>query len=60
MAAVEGHRFDPVDRLFWRNNALDFSSPAMLLKSLGSRASRPELVRARESEDQMVLACFWF
>ena len=56
VAAVEGHRFDPVDRLFWRNNALDFSSPAMLLKTLGSRAPRPELVRARESEDQMVLA----
>jgi len=54
--AVESHRFDVVNRIFWRNRDLDMSSARALLKSLDRPAPRPELIRAREGEDQMVLA----
>ncbi|WP_419728393.1 helicase-related protein [Lichenicola sp.] len=32
--AVEAHRFDPLEQLFWRNDALDLSGPDALLSSL--------------------------
>jgi ATP-dependent RNA helicase SUPV3L1/SUV3 len=54
--AVESHRFDVVKRLYWRNRDLDMASVTALLKSLDRPAPRPELIRAREGEDQMVLA----
>jgi ATP-dependent RNA helicase SUPV3L1/SUV3 len=54
--AVESHRFDVVKRLYWRNRDLDMSSAKALLKSLDRPAPAMELIRARESEDQMVLA----
>jgi ATP-dependent RNA helicase SUPV3L1/SUV3 len=37
--AVEGHHFAPLDRIFWRNADLVFSSPAALLSSLSAPAS---------------------
>ena len=54
--AVESHRFHPVRALFWRSRDLDFGSPKQLLQSLGQSPNRPELTRAREAEDQNVLA----
>jgi ATP-dependent RNA helicase SUPV3L1/SUV3 len=56
--AVEGHRFDAVKRLYWRNCRLDFASPKFLLKSLELRPPRIELIRARDGEDQFVLQRF--
>jgi len=56
VAAVQSHQFDPVERIFWRNTALDFNSPLRLLKSLEAPTPRQELIRAREGEDQWVLA----
>lgn len=56
--AVEGHRFDAVKRLYWRNRRLDFASPKFLLKSLELRPPRIELIRARDGEDQFVLQRF--
>lgn len=32
--AVEQHRFDPIQRLYWRNHELDFTNPRALLASL--------------------------
>jgi ATP-dependent RNA helicase SUPV3L1/SUV3 len=54
--AVESHRFDVVHRLYWRNRDLDMASAKALLKSLDIPPPRPELIRAREGEDQLVLA----
>ncbi len=34
VGAVEAHRFDPLEQLFWRNSALDLSEPDALLDSL--------------------------
>ncbi|MPY73338.1 MAG: hypothetical protein GEU87_03680 [Alphaproteobacteria bacterium] len=54
--AVESHRFDVVHRLYWRNRDLDMSSATALLRSLDRPPPRPELLRARDGEDQVVLA----
>ncbi len=53
--AVESHRFDPLERLYWRNSRLDFGSPGLLLRSLEVRPKLPGLVLAREADDQMAL-----
>src|SRR3546814_14854094 len=53
--AVETHRFEPVRKLFWRTRKLDFRSPRLLLRSLEAPPSRPELIRAREADDQLAL-----
>ncbi|MGQ0674732.1 MAG: helicase-related protein [Rhodospirillales bacterium] len=54
--AIEQHRFDPLDRLFWRNGDLDYSTPFALQRSLESRSPAPFLIRAREADDQLALA----
>ncbi|MEQ8441072.1 MAG: helicase-related protein [Alphaproteobacteria bacterium] len=53
---VEEHDYQPVKEIFWRNRRLDFASPKRLYASLNDVPDRPELVRAREAEDQYVLA----
>jgi ATP-dependent RNA helicase SUPV3L1/SUV3 len=54
--AVEGHHFEPLDRIFWRNSDLVFASPAALLSSLERRPPSPVLVRMREADDHRALA----
>jgi ATP-dependent RNA helicase SUPV3L1/SUV3 len=53
--AVENHRFDPLNRLFWRNTRLDYDSPGALLRSLEQRPRAAGLVLAREADDQLAL-----
>jgi ATP-dependent RNA helicase SUPV3L1/SUV3 len=54
--AVEQHRFDPLEMLYWRNRRLDFETPGRLLESLEERPPAPVLVRAREGDDHLALA----
>ncbi len=54
--AVEQHRFDPLETLFWRSRRLDFDTPERLLASLEARPPSPLLVRAREGDDHLALA----
>ena len=54
--AVEGHRFEATRAIYWRNRALDFRAPKLLLRSLEERPPRPELRRVKEAEDQRALA----
>ncbi len=54
--AIENHRFDPVEMLYWRSEALDFSSIPALKASLEKGSPRAELVRARPDEDEDALA----
>jgi ATP-dependent RNA helicase SUPV3L1/SUV3 len=54
--AVENHRFEPLHFVYWRNHRLDFGSLHRLLRSLERRPPTAELVRARETEDSLVLA----
>jgi len=53
--AVEEHKFEPLEQLFWRNSALDFSSVPALLDSLNAAPPRPGLVRGNEATDVQTL-----
>lgn len=53
--AIESHVFEPLQRLIWRNSALDFSSPKMLLASLTAPSDQPWFERGREGEDERAL-----
>ncbi len=57
--AIEEHRFQPVGKLMWRNTDLRFHSVEALLASLDASPGDPDLVRAREAEDQAVLRALW-
>ena len=52
---VESHEFERLERLFWRNSKLDFSSVITLLESLTVASGRPELVRGNEAADVQTL-----
>ncbi len=54
--AVENHRFDPVGGVFWRNARLDLRSLDRLAASLEVRPPSAVLIRAREADDERVLA----
>ncbi len=56
VSAVEEHRFDPVNAIYWRNSDLAFRSLTALQKSLETPAPLPGLVRARDIHDQAALA----
>ena len=53
--ALEGHHFDPVRVLQWRNPDLDFASLASLQDSLADQPREPGLVRAPVAEDVAAL-----
>ncbi len=52
---IEGHRYDPVRVLQWRNSALDFRSLDALLASLDEPPPTRGLVKARPSSDYIAL-----
>ncbi|WP_323991176.1 helicase-related protein [Nguyenibacter sp. L1] len=54
--AVETHRFDPIERLFWRNSDLDFSSPDALLASLNHAPPARGLGSGNEASDVLTLS----
>ena len=55
-AAVENHKFEPLEQIAWRNSALDFSHVDRLLDSLQAPPPRPGLVRGRDASDLETLA----
>ncbi len=52
---VENHRFNPVERLQWRNGRLDFSSLHGLQHSLRRPAGADKLVLSRDTDDLTAL-----
>lgn len=54
--AIENNVFPPLRALFWRNSALSFTSLGALKASLTRPSGRPDLVRAREADDELALA----
>jgi ATP-dependent RNA helicase SUPV3L1/SUV3 len=52
---VEGHRYDPVRVLQWRNSALSFQSLDALIASLDEPPQQRGLVKARPSSDVTAL-----
>jgi ATP-dependent RNA helicase SUPV3L1/SUV3 len=55
IAAIEEHRFRPLDFLYWRNAELDFSDVAALIRSLERKSDDPLLRAAPEAIDLAVL-----
>lgn len=53
--AVEGHEFQRITHIQWRNRRLDFRSPKLLIRSLQHGSSRQELIRTRDAEDHLTL-----
>jgi ATP-dependent RNA helicase SUPV3L1/SUV3 len=53
--AIENHRFAPIQRLNWRNEALEFGSIDRLIASLEAPTQNEWLTRARESDDLLAL-----
>jgi ATP-dependent RNA helicase SUPV3L1/SUV3 len=54
--AVENHRFDPLDHLYWRSAKLDMRSPQQLLASLEARPVTRGLALAPEADDHLALS----
>ena len=52
---IEGHRFEPLSQIVWRNTDLDFGSLPKLLAALDARPGRGELVRGDDAIDFAVL-----
>ncbi|HWE05308.1 MAG TPA: helicase-related protein, partial [Rhizomicrobium sp.] len=55
VARVEGHRYDPVRVLQWRNSALNFHSLDALIASLDELPPAKGLMKARPSSDLIAL-----
>ena len=55
VTAVEGHSFDFLDQLVWRNSELDFTAIDALLDSLTTAPPRPDLVRGNDASDYETL-----
>ncbi len=53
--AIENHRFQPVKKLQWRNEALEFGTVERLIRSLESPTSDVWLTRARDADDVVAL-----
>lgn len=49
--AVENHRFEPLEQLYWRNDGLDYTSIDALLASLQTAPPLPGLVRGPDAVD---------
>ena len=54
--SVEGHVFDSLDTLFWRESNLDFSDLDRLLDSLTAPPAIPGLVRGNDASDLETLS----
>jgi ATP-dependent RNA helicase SUPV3L1/SUV3 len=55
VAAITNHSFTPIQKLEWRNHALDFGSVERLVASLERPSENPRLARAREADDLQAL-----
>jgi ATP-dependent RNA helicase SUPV3L1/SUV3 len=53
--AIENHRFAPIQKLQWRNEALEFGSVERLVASLEAPTANEWLTRSREADDLQAL-----
>ncbi len=53
--AIENHRFQPVKKLSWRNEALEFGTVDRLIRSLEAPTHNEWLSRARDADDVVAL-----
>ncbi len=53
--AIENHRFQPVKKLQWRNEGLEFGTVERLVRSLEAPTNNEWLSRARDADDVLAL-----
>jgi ATP-dependent RNA helicase SUPV3L1/SUV3 len=53
---IEGHQFEPLQALAWRNSALDFTDVDALLDSLAAPPPAPGLAKGHDATDHITLA----
>ena len=53
---IESHRFEALKSVYWRNAGLRFTSLRALLSSLALPPDLPGLIKARQTDDEAVLA----
>ncbi|MDS9468449.1 helicase-related protein [Paracoccus sp. MBLB3053] len=53
--AIENHRFQPIQRLMWRNPVLEYGTIDRLIQSLETAPQSEWLVRGREADDLRAL-----
>jgi ATP-dependent RNA helicase SUPV3L1/SUV3 len=52
---IEGHAFEPLSQIAWRNSDLDFGSIDGLLDSLGAAPPQPGLAKGNDAVDHITL-----
>ncbi|MAM34332.1 MAG: helicase [Micavibrio sp.] len=52
---IEEHKFEPLQKIFWRNRDLDFTSIKMLIGTLERSSESPVLVKGRDGDDHTAL-----
>jgi|TARA_B100000929_G_scaffold290530_1_gene284467 ATP-dependent RNA helicase SUPV3L1/SUV3 len=52
---IENHKFEMINRIFWRNSELDFINTNSLISSLEEKPRKDWLKRINECEDEKVL-----
>ncbi|MBD3764661.1 MAG: helicase, partial [Rhodobacterales bacterium] len=57
--ALENHRFAPIRKLHWRNEALDFGTVPRLIDALERPTAHEWLTRGREADDLAALKSLW-
>ncbi len=55
---IEGHKFEEIRTLFWRNSNLNFNNPISLIKSLEEKPQMGWLRKIHECEDEKALKYF--
>ena len=55
---IEGHKFEEIRTLCWRNSDLNFNNPNSLIKSLEERPQMEWLRKVHECEDERALKYF--
>jgi ATP-dependent RNA helicase SUPV3L1/SUV3 len=55
---IEGHKFEEIRTLFWRNSNLNFNNPLSLIKSLEKKPQMGWLRKIHECEDEKALKYF--
>ncbi|MDA7734523.1 helicase-related protein, partial [Candidatus Pelagibacter sp.] len=58
VALIEGHKFEEIRTLFWRNSNLNFNNPLSLMKSLEEKPQIGWLRKIHECEDEKALKYF--
>ena len=53
--SIESHEFKNIDRIYWRNNDLNFSSVNNLIRSLKKPSAKHELMKSPPAADQVVI-----